>query len=175
MVPIISLRTKEPKEREGFKVIHISDISQGGETPKVEVWTIKTLSTKMKEGKASLVRFNFLDIQVKILKHKKFRYKLILVYLDIIIIISIENIFKDPDDEIIKRAMVYKIPKEEVRPLHFAYHSIFGLKEPIFCEEHLALLEENALLELRSDIPPYCVPIWLRKHKNGIFQVSFKV
>ena len=71
--------------------------------------------------------------------------------------------------------MVYKIPKEEVRPLHFAYHSIFGLKEPIFCEEHLALLEENALLELKSDIPPYCVPIWLRKHKNGIFQVSFKV
>ena len=71
--------------------------------------------------------------------------------------------------------MVYKIPKEEVRPLHFAYHSIFGMKEPIFCEEHLALLEENALLELRSDIPPYCVPIWLRKHKNGIFQVSFKV
>ena len=72
IVPIISLRTREPKEREGFKVIHISDISQGGETPKVEVWTIKTLSTKMKEGKASLVRFNFLDIQVYIIKLKKF-------------------------------------------------------------------------------------------------------
>ena len=72
IVPIISLRTREPKEREGFKVIHISDISQGGETPKVEVWTIKTLSTKMKEGKASLVRFNFLDIQVEILKLKTF-------------------------------------------------------------------------------------------------------
>ena len=72
IVPIISLRTKEPKERDGFKVIHISDISQGGEIPKVEVWTIKKLSTNMKEGKASLVRFNFLDIQVETLKLKTF-------------------------------------------------------------------------------------------------------
>ena len=71
-MPIISLRTKEPKERDGFKVIHISDISQGGEIPKVEVWTIKKLSTNMKEGKASLVRFNFLDIQVETLKLKTF-------------------------------------------------------------------------------------------------------
>ena len=72
IVPIICLRTKEPKERDGFKVIHISDISQGGEIPKVEVWTIKKLSTNMKEGKASLVRFNFLDIQVETLKLKTF-------------------------------------------------------------------------------------------------------
>ena len=88
---------------------------------------------------------------------------------------NINGSVKDPDEEILERALKYKIPNTEVRPLHFAYHSIFGLKEPIFCEEHLKLLEENALLELRSDIPPYCVPIWLRKHKNGLFQVSFKV
>ena len=61
---MLFLRTKEPKERQGFKVIHITDISKGGDCPKVDVWTFKTLSTNMKEGKASLVRFNFLDIQV---------------------------------------------------------------------------------------------------------------
>ena len=71
IVPIISIRTREPKEREGFKVIHISDISQGGEIPKVEVWTMEKLVTNMKEGKASLVRFNFLDIQVETLNLQK--------------------------------------------------------------------------------------------------------
>ena len=74
-----------------------------------------------------------------------------------------------------ERALKYKIPKTEVLPLHFAYHSIFGLKHPIYCEEHLRLLEENALLELVSDIPPFNVPIWLRKYKKGLYQVSFKV
>ena len=55
------LRTKE---KEGFKVIYITDISTGGETPKETVWTYEMLRANMKEKKASLVRFNFLDIQV---------------------------------------------------------------------------------------------------------------
>ena len=52
------------KAKDGFEVIYITDISKGGEKPKVEIWTYKTLKSNMKEGKASLVRFNFLDIQV---------------------------------------------------------------------------------------------------------------
>ena len=45
-------------------MIYITDISKGGETPIEDVWSYKTLKSNMKEGKASLVRFNFLDIQV---------------------------------------------------------------------------------------------------------------
>ena len=52
------------KAKDGFEVIYITDISKGGDKPKVEIWTYKTLKSNMKEGKASLVRFNFLDIQV---------------------------------------------------------------------------------------------------------------
>ena len=59
--------------------------------------------------------------------------------------------------------------------MHFAYQCIFGLKEPIFSEEHLRLCDDNALIELKSDIPPYCVPIWLRKSRKGLFHVSFQV
>ena len=52
------------KEQDGFKVIFITDISSGGENPKQVVWTYDMLKSNMKEKKASLVRFNFLDIQV---------------------------------------------------------------------------------------------------------------
>ena len=83
--------------------------------------------------------------------------------------------FQDDDEEILKRAKEYKIPNTEVRPLHFAYQCIFGFKEPIFSEEHLRLCDDNALIELKSDIPPYCVPIWLRKSRKGLFHVSFQV
>ena len=55
------------KEEEGFKVIYITDISTGGETPKQMLWTYDMLKSNMKEKKASLVRFNFLDIQVSAL------------------------------------------------------------------------------------------------------------
>ena len=55
------LRTKE---QEGLQVIYITDISKGGETPKEIVWTYNLLKSHMKEKKVSLVRFNFLDMQV---------------------------------------------------------------------------------------------------------------
>ena len=76
---------------------------------------------------------------------------------------------------IIEKAKIYKIPKTEVRPLDFAFKCIFGLKEPIFSEEHLRLCDDDALIELKSDIPPYCVPIWLRKSRKGMFHVSLQV
>ena len=56
---IFSSRTSD-----GIEVIYITDISKGGETPKEAVWTYQTLKSNMNEGKANLVRFNFLDIQV---------------------------------------------------------------------------------------------------------------
>ena len=55
------LRTKE---KDGFKVIYITDISTGGETPKQILWTYEMLRSNLIDKKASLVRFNFLDIQV---------------------------------------------------------------------------------------------------------------
>ena len=84
-------------------------------------------------------------------------------------------VFQDPDEVILERAKTYKVPKTEVRPLHFAYQCIFGQKEPIFSEEHLSLCNDNALIELQSDIPPYAIPIWLRKSKKGMFHISFQV
>ena len=84
-------------------------------------------------------------------------------------------LLQDPDEAIIERAKCYKVPKTEVRPLHFAYQCIFGLKEPIFSEEHLRLCEDNALIEIKSDIPPYAIPMWLRRSRKGMFHVSFQV
>ena len=58
---------------------------------------------------------------------------------------------EDDSDLVLERAMTYKVPRKEVRALHFAYTCAFGLKEPIFSEEHLSLCDDQTLLLLKTE------------------------
>ena len=69
--------------------------------------------------------------------------------------------------------MTYKIPKEAKSAMHFALTSTFGMKEPVFTSEHLALCEKMTLLLLRRGDEG--IPILLHSVEVGKFKVSFGV
>ena len=73
----------------------------------------------------------------------------------------------------IERATKYIIPKEDVRAMQFCYLCSFGLKEPIFTEEHLSLCDDNILLILRTEEEE--IPLFLHKSRKGKFHISMQV
>ena len=90
------------------------------------------------------------------------------------------SFLQDDGDDVIARAIEYRIPKGEVikhverkRTVRFAFTCVFGAKEPIFSGYHLAICEENSLLLLRDeDGIKY---ILFHKVEKEKFQVSFLV
>lgn len=79
---------------------------------------------------------------------------------------------QDNDELILQRAGFYVIPNKEVRPLHFAYFCVFGVKEPVFSEDHLSLCNDKTLLLLRTEEEDTLV--LLHKAREGQFTVSLK-
>jgi len=79
---------------------------------------------------------------------------------------------QDDDELILQRAGFYLLPKTEVRPLHFAYFCVFGVKEPVFSEDHLSLCNDKTLLLLRTEEEDTLV--LLHKAREGKFTVSLK-
>ena len=73
---------------------------------------------------------------------------------------------------VIERTRKYIIPKEDVRAMQFCYLCSFGLKEPIFTEEHLTLCDDDTLLILRTEEKK---SIFLHKSRKGKFHISMQV
>ena len=72
----------------------------------------------------------------------------------------------------IERAKKYIIPKEDVRAMQLYYLCSFGLKEPIYTEEHLTLCDDDTLLILRTEEND---PLFLHKSRKGKFHISMQV
>ena len=49
---------------ESLAIVHISDISPSGSKPTEETWTLSMLKENISSETISLIKFNFLDLQV---------------------------------------------------------------------------------------------------------------
>ena len=105
-----------------IRMVFITDLFESCSVSKCLTWDIRQLNVEVQRGTLKFVKLTF-------------------------------GGYADDPELVLQRAKAYRLPEEgQAKPLHFAYVSAFGLKEPIYSKEHLSLCEKNTLLLVRNEV-----------------------